>query len=128
MFRADTDTNKTRAEPAREGRAFQQSDGPWWPTGSGLADVPAHLLSNHLLQSLRDAGGEFAAPLYFREIGGARLAVSKRCRQYVGCCDCVLDCQIDPDTAHRRHSVGRVADAHQARAIPLPQTIYLNRQ
>src|SRR5215472_5187229 len=116
-YSGDTDTHKARAEPARKSGAFQQPDGPWRLRGSGLANAPADLFPNEILQPLRDARGECAAPSYFREIGGAHLACSKRFHQNVGRSDSVLDGQIDPDTGHWRHGVRRVADAHEARAI-----------
>src|ERR1041385_7879418 len=49
-------------------------------------------------------------------------------REYVGGRDGVLNCEIDANTADGRHCVRGVADAEEARAIPLAQAIDEHRE
>src|SRR6266849_8245676 len=128
VLRADAHTDEVRAYPARKFRTFQEPDKPREPCWFRVQEATPGLFPDQLLHALREPGGKRAAALYLREIVGTDCAFAKGFCQEIGRRDGVLDGQIDPDTAHRRHGVGRIADAYQAGAIPPPQAIDLNGQ
>jgi hypothetical protein len=90
--------------------------------------MPGDSFLDQRLHALREPGGEGTAALDFGKILGADSAFTKGSCQYIGRRDGVLNGKIDPDTADGRHSVSRIADAHQAWAMPLPQAIHPDGQ
>jgi len=80
------------------------------------------------LHPLRKPRGERTAALDLRKIAGADSALAKGSRQHIGRCDRVLNGKIDPHAPNGRHGVSRIADAHQAGAMPLPQAIHPDGQ
>src|SRR5262249_30114330 len=69
------------------------------------------------LRSLRQARRKFAAALPPSERLLGYVAAPQRGSEQISCRHRVLYRQIDPDTARRRHRVGRVADAQQPRTM-----------
>jgi len=107
----DTDTDQARANPARNFRTFQEPNKPREPCWFRVQEATPGLFPDQLLHVLRETGGERAATLYLREIVGTDRAFAKGFCQEIGRRDGILNGEIDPDTAHRRHGVGRIADA-----------------
>src|SRR5260370_2486402 len=79
------------------------------------------------LEALRDAGRKIAARLHLAQVILGEPALAQRRRENICGGDRVLNREIDADAAHRRHRVCRVADAQQARAMPLLQAADLYR-
>ena len=77
----------------------------------------------HHLDPLGDAGGQETPPLDAREVLRRDAAGAERLREQVGGGHGVLHGQVDADAADRRHGVGGVADAQEARAVPPLQAI-----
>ena len=123
VLRADADGDHTRANPAWNFCTLQEPDRPQESSWFRIEETTRVLFPDQLLHALREQGRERAAALYFRNIVGADGAFAKGSGQYIGCRDSVVDGKIDPDTTHRSHCVGRIADAQRAGAIPLPQAI-----
>ena len=67
-------------------------------------------------------------PLHRMKVVGGAGPLQKRGGQNVGRSDGILDGEIDPDTANRRHGVGGITDAQQPRPIPPTQAIDANGQ
>jgi len=57
-----------------------------------------------------------------------KMVAAQRAREQVRGGDRVLDRQVDPDAAHRRHRVCRVADAEQSRTVPIAQAVHLHHE
>src|SRR5262249_54927733 len=123
MLRPDTDTDEARTHSAQYRRTFQQPHDPREASWSRDIKTSTDLLSDQCLHASRDPRRKRAAALYLGEIADADGAVAKGFCQYISGRDRILDGKIDPDTAHRRHGVGRISDAQQAGAIPVPQSI-----
>src|SRR6185312_5057159 len=70
-----------------------------------------------------ERGGWAAPSLYRLQIGAAHPPPPQRDGQAIGRRHRVLNGDIDPDSADRRHGVRRIADQEQARPPPLPQKI-----
>ena len=111
-----------------EGRSFQLPQWPRRPRSLRLIQPTEDLLLDNPLHALREASGKGAAALYFCEMVVAHRAYAKGFCEYIGCSDSVLNGKINPDTSDRRHRMGCIADAQEARPIPLPQTINLHGQ
>ena len=74
----------------------------------------------HALDDLRRKG---AARLHCGEMRRSYRSCAQRLGQDVGGGDRVLHREIDADAADRRHRVRGIADAEQARPVPLPQPV-----
>src|SRR5579863_4534286 len=107
---------------------FEQPHDPRETSGPGGVKTSADLLPDQCLDALGEPGRELAAALYLCEIASADGAFAKGTRQHISRRHSVLDRKIDPNTAYRRHGVGRVSNAEQAGAIPLPKAVDPYRQ
>ena len=126
---ADANRNHAVAGPARKCCTFQEPDNPREPSWFLAAEAtPGDSFLDQRLHGLREPGGEGTTALDFGKIVGADSAFAKGSCQYIRRRDGVLNGKIDPDTADGRHSVSRIADAHQAGAMPLPQAIHSHGQ
>src|SRR5579883_3235152 len=83
---------------------------------------------NEELQSLRSNCGRLATALHGSQVAGSYAAVQQPWGQHIRRRDRILDRQIDPDAADRRHCVRCVADAEQSVPVPPPQAIDTNRE
>ena len=80
------------------------------------------------LHPLRGARRKRPPPLHVGEHFGPDLARAQRAGEPVRRRDRILDGEIDADAADRRHRMRRVADAQEARPVPLPQPVDLHGQ
>src|SRR5260370_34654996 len=80
------------------------------------------------LEALRDAGRKIAARLQLVQVILGEPTLAQRRRENICGGDRVLNREIDADAAHRRHRVRRIANAQQARAMPLLQAVDLYRE
>jgi hypothetical protein len=90
--------------------------------------TPGDSFLDQCLHALPKPRGERTAALDLREIVCAEGALAKGSHRHIGRRDRVLNGKIDPQAPHGRHGVSRIADAHQAGAMPLPQAIHPDGQ
>lgn len=95
------------------------------PSAQHAAD---HAILQEDLQALRKTGRQLPPPLHCAKVIGDDSPSPERGGQDVGRGDSILDGEIDPDTAYRRHRVGGITDAQQPGPIPPPQAIDANGQ
>ena len=89
------------------------------------ASAPETRFLRQHLKGLDHLGGEFAPALHLLEIARIlRHAFLQHRPQDIGRRHRVLDGQIDAHAADRRHGVGGIADAEQARPRPLLQPVH----
>jgi hypothetical protein len=78
------------------------------------------------LEPLEDADRQLAPTLHRPQVPGFRFALPQWPGQRVRRDDGVLYREVDSHPAYRRHRVGGVADAQEARLVPTPQAVHLN--
>ena len=83
-------------------------------------------MMNEDLDALNQASRPFAPHLHFAQIVHGNRTVPQFFREQVRRRDRILDGEIDPNAASRRHGMRRIADAKQSFATPIEQTIDLN--
>ena len=109
--------------------SVEEADGAWNLDRTLRLQRPHEdrVLQDHL-HPLRDSGWKLSAPLNRLQLGGGRDAALQRLVQQVRRRHGILNGEVDADAADGRHRVRRVADAKQARPVPLTKTIDENRQ
>ena len=117
MFRADAEADETGGDPAERWKSRKQPGRKRWFERCRLVqyacDDPA--LHRHL-QRLGDPGGQLPSPLDLAQMIDRSRPLEQRFEQNIACSDCVLNSQINADSADRRHRVGRITDAQKSRS------------
>ena len=129
MLGADANREHAVAKPDRKCCTLHEPEKPREPCWSRIAEAtPGDSFLDQCLHALREPGGEGTAALDFGKIVCAEDALAKGSHQNIGRRDRVLNGKIDPHPPNGGHGVSRIADAHQAGAMPLPQAIHPDGQ
>src|ERR1700734_4170249 len=103
VFRTKTDTNHARGNSAQECPMLHQlqrpGNGKRLATGENALD---HSVLYQDLKLLHCAGWKFSSALDSLNIMIAKAAVRQLRCQDICCGHCILDCEIDSHSAHRR--------------------------
>ena len=129
MLGSDSDPYQPRRNRLQRGEAGEQ---PQREGDSQLSRRSEHarddsVLDQHL-NPLGHAGGELAPGLHLPQISFRQAPSSERFGEDVRRRHRILDGEVDPHAADRRHGVGGVADAEQARPVPAAQPVHPDGQ
>jgi hypothetical protein len=126
VLRADSHSNHTGRNPAHKREARQEFDrkgkNQSIRTATSEHAVDDAIL-NKQLHPLGEAGRQHAPLLHAAQVFDGYPPFTQRRRQQIRGSHRVLDGEVDADTAHRRHSVRRIADAQKAGTVPLRQPV-----
>ena len=130
VLRADAHADEACEQTTQKAEAPGETGKERRLHGAGIAKKPIEYAVRLNLEELRDTGGKLAATLDAGEEGLGNACGGHECEQGlgedVGGGDGVLDGEIDTDAADRRHGVRGVADAEQARSVPLLEAVDLH--
>src|SRR4029077_9548786 len=123
-----TDSDEASGNLSQNWKPFQQTN----HKGQGALPV-RHLTRddvtmNEDLHSLNKAGWPFATRLHLAQIVHGNRTGSQFFAEQIGSRDGILNGEIDAHAACRGHRMSRIAYAKQSFAVPIAQTIDLNRQ
>jgi hypothetical protein len=113
VLRPEAQADHARRDPAQPRPGVEQAQREWNPQRRARERRRDHVLLREDLQPLGEPGRQLAATLHRAQLVGRRCAAAKRGGQQVRRRDRVLDREVDPDAADRRHRVRGIADAEQ---------------
>ena len=102
MLAADAESDETRGDAAEEWNRGQCPDDPRCAHAlSGATEYAADdAVLNHELRALNDAGWHLASLLdSLQDVGSDSATFAQSWNEKVGCCDCILNREIDSDAA-----------------------------
>lgn len=125
MLRTEAEADDARGKAPEIGKASEELEGPGRSNGLRTCQNAAnHAILYEDLQRLRGARGESSALLDSTQVVLCDRSTHEFCRQDIGCCDGVLNGEIDADAADGRHGMSRVADAKKSRQEPAGEAVH----
>src|SRR5438132_5111285 len=117
MLGAGTEADKARGDSAQE-REPSEEPADEWKLVARAGCSPSDAAVNKDLHALNHAHRPFSARLHLLEIRQRNWSRSQFRGEQIRGRDGILQCEVDADSAGRRHGVRAVADAKQTFAGP----------